>query len=427
MNEDLLHYIWKFQLFNHNDLKLTSGEPLQIIRSGIHNTDSGPDFFNGQIKIGLTKWAGNIEIHTLSSHWFQHKHQEDETYERIILHVVWEDDKPVKQSNGDFVPTLQLRGLVNKTILEKYEVLNKAKAWIPCEDYLDSVDQFIKIQALERNLVNRLELRSARIDQLLELNKNDWEATLYQLLAKAFGFKVNSVPFELLASSIDYAIVRKLQTNELQLSALFFGQAGFLKQEWKGNYPVSLSEEYKFLKNKYRLESLNVSLWKFMRMRPSNFPTIRIAQFITIFNENKNLFRAILEAEKISDLKKLFEVEANHYWKSHYRFDVPASKNTFKKLGEESIHILLINSVIPLLFNYGKKIGDEALSERAMLFLQGLPSEKNSITKKWNELGIGAQSAYDSQALIELKNNQCSNKKCLTCTIGSSILKTTRE
>ncbi|MBL4708710.1 MAG: DUF2851 family protein [Flavobacteriales bacterium] len=427
MNEELLHYIWKFQLFNHQDLKLTSGESFQVIRSGIHNTDSGPDFFNGQVKIDSTKWAGNIEIHTLSSHWFQHKHQEDETYDRIILHVVWEDDKPVLQANGNLVPTIELKGLVNKTILEKFEVLHKTKAWIPCENYIHTIDRLVKIQAIDRNLISRLEQKSSRIDQILKLTKNDWEATLYQLLAKSFGFKVNSVPFELLAASIDFSKVRKLQQNEEQLSSLFFGQAGFLEQEWKGSYPISLQEQYQFLKNKYQLEALNVSIWKFMRMRPSNFPSIRIAQFVALFHQNKNLFQAVLESEKLTDLKKLFEVEANHYWKSHYRFDVPASKNAIKKLGEASIHILLINSVIPLLFNYGKRIGNEVLVERAVQLLQGLPPERNAITKKWRELDVIAQSAYDSQALIELKNNQCSNKKCLTCAVGSSILKTSRE
>ena len=423
MNEDLLHYVWNFQLFNSKGLKTTEGEDVTIVRSGAQNFDSGPDFFNGQVRIGSTLWVGNIEIHKKSSDWLKHNHQNDVAYSKIILHVVWEDDRPVLQSNGAFVPTIELNGLVKKSIFEKFEVLQNSKTWIPCESEIGNIDDFVKIQTIERKLIERLEFKSERLNQILVLRKNDWEATLYQLLAKYFGFKVNAVPFELLANSVDFNLLRKHRNNEKQLSALFFGQAGFLQEDFKGSFPEILQNEYSFLANKYNLQPLEKSIWKFMRMRPSNFPTIRIAQFVALFVKNQNLFQAIIEVKQLSKLQELFEVDAHSYFDSHYRFDVPGSKKQRKKLGTSSIDILLINVVIPVLFNYGKHIADIKVQERSIEFLQAITWERNSIIKKWKELGMPISSAYDSQALIQLKNEDCRNKKCLTCTIGNAILK----
>lgn len=424
MNEDLLQYIWNFQLFNSLGLVTTENEKVQVIRSGSQNFDSGPDFFNGQARIGETLWVGNIEIHTKSSEWKKHNHQNDIAYSKIILHVVWEDDEPVIQKNGERVATVELKGLVKKSVFEKYASLSNAKSWIPCESEIENVDAFVKIQVIERKLIERLELKSSRLNQILKLRKNDWEATLYQLLAKYFGFKVNAVPFELLANSVDFNLVRKHRVNEDQLLALFFGQAGFLSQEFNGNYPASLKKEYSFLANKYKLQLLDNELWKFMRMRPLNFPSVRIAQFVGLFVKNSNLFQAIIEAEQLSDLQSIFKMETHPYFDTHYRFDVPASKKQKKIIGSSSIDILLINVVIPVLFNYGRQTDNENIQSKATEFLQEISWEKNSITKKWKALGMPLSSAYDSQALIQLKNEDCSNKKCLTCAIGTAILKT---
>ena len=423
MNEDLLQYIWNFQLFNSLSLLTTEDELVSIVRSGTQNFDSGPDFFNGQVRIGQTLWVGNIEIHIRSSDWVKHNHQNDVAYSKIILHVVWEDDQPVMQENGQKVPTIELKGLVKKSVFEKFEVLQNAKTWIPCETEIGSVDKFVKIQTIERMLVERLELKSNRLNQILLLRKNDWEATLYQLLAKYFGFKTNAVPFELLANSTDFNLIRKHRNNENQLLALFFGQAGFLHSEFRGDFPDKLKKEYSFLASKYDLQALNQSIWKFMRMRPSNFPTVRIAQFVGIFIKNANLFQAIIEATEVSELQKLFKVETHPYFETHYQFDIPASKKQPKKLGASSVDVLLINVVIPILFNYGKHIADERIKERAIEFLQAITWERNSITKKWKELGMPISSAFDSQALIQLKNENCSHIKCLTCGIGNAILK----
>ena len=423
MNEDLLQYIWNFQLFNSNNLLTTNKEEVTVVRVGTQNLDSGPDFFNGQIRIGSTLWAGNIEIHNKSSDWKKHNHQNDIAYSRIILHVVWEDDEPLIQKNGEVVPTVELKGLVKKTVFDKYKLLRSSLSWIPCETEFSKVADFIKIQTIERKLVERLETKSNRLSQILTLRKNDWEATMYQLLAKYFGFKTNAVPFELLANSVDFKLVRKHRDSELTLLALFFGQAGFLKPEMKGDFPIKLQLEFDFLKNKYALQPLDHSIWKFMRKRPSNFPTIRIVQFCAIFSKNANLFQEIPEANSVSVLKELFIVRTHKYFDTHFRFDVPTGKKQPKNLGKSSVDILIINVIIPLLFNYGRHISDERIEQRAIAFLQEITWEKNSITKKWKELGMPSNSAFDSQALIQLKTVDCSNKKCLTCGIGNAILK----
>lgn len=423
MNEDVLHYLWQYQLFNHTQLSLTDGSPFSVIKPGILNKDAGPDFFNGQIKIGNTIWAGNIEIHYKASDWLKHGHDKDQVYDKVILHVVWDADYTISRtSNNESIPTLELKGLVKKSLLEKYESLKSSKSWIACEKELEHIDAVTKEKLIESRLFERLEQKVNRIEQLLILSKNDWEGTFFQLLAKYFGFKTNAIPFELLASSLSFSIFRKHWTSSKQMAALLFGQAGFLAKDYKGDYPRALREEYKFLKNKYKLSPIDIILWKFMRMRPASFPTIRIAQFIALYEKNNNLFQKLVEAKSIDDLKQLFDVTPNKYWDVHYRFDIPAAKKSKKRLGDGSINILLINVVVPILFSYGKKIGDDALVERAIGFLQELPSEKNNITKKWKERFMPLSSAYDSQALLQLKNNHCKPKKCLSCAIGNTIL-----
>jgi hypothetical protein len=423
MNEDFLHYIWKFQLFNHHQLLTTEGDKLEIVKAGLHNLDSGPDFFNGQLILDQTRWAGNIEIHIRSSDWFKHGHQKDEVYDKVILHVVWEKDRKVHRDNGEEIPCIELKGRVKRSILEKYQELSSQKAWIPCESDIQGVEASVVHHQLDRVLVERLEVKSNRVDQILELSINDWEQTLYQLLCKYLGFKVNAAPFELLATSLPLSILRKHQSNLVQLEALLLGQAGFLTEEMKGEYPKNLRKEYRFLQQKYQLQPLDSTLWKFMRMRPVNFPTIRIAQLAALIHKQNKLFSKLLSAESIHELRKLFDVTASAYWDSHYRLDVPASDKRKKAIGKSSIEGLLINVVVPLFFSYAQKTADQALKGRLLGYLEAIAPEKNRIVKKWQELGVEPQSAYDTQALIQLKQNHCDLKKCLTCIIGNSILK----
>jgi hypothetical protein len=423
MTEDFLHYIWNFQRFNPHALHCVSGEPVEVIKSGVHNLDSGPDFFNSRLKIGDTEWAGNVEIHLRSSDWYKHGHQSDKVYDKVILHLVWEDDQPVKRANGDLIPTLELKGRVSKVVLDKYQTLSDSKLWVPCANEFSSVDDIYIKQQMDRMMVERLEQKSERIDRLLSLHVSDWEEVFYQLLCRYFGFKVNATPFELLSTTLPFSILRKHQNNQLQLEALLFGQAGFLNEDFKGDYPLQLQKEYQYLAKKYQLKAMDVSLWKFMRMRPSNFPTIRLAQLAALIHKHQKFFSPLIESKEVKQLSDFFKVKAFGYWNAHYRLDVPAARNHEKKLGKQSVQLLLINVVAPLLFNYGLKKGSENFKEKAIELLENLPAEKNTITKKWEALGAPLKNAFHSQALIQLKNNHCEFKKCLTCMLGNAIIK----
>lgn len=423
MTEDFLHYIWKYKLYNATQLITTSGEPIVIHKAGEHNTNAGPDFFNAKLKIGDTLWAGNIELHVKSSDWEKHNHTNDKLYDSIILHVVHVDDKPIQRLNGEIVATLELKGKFDESVFEKYLALQKSKDWIPCAKQVKNVDSFILNTWLERLAVERLERKATEVKQLLQLNKNNWEETFYQSIAKSFGFKINALPFELMAKALPLNLLVKHKPSLFQLEALLFGQAGLLETTFTETYPQYLQNEYNFLRIKYSLQSIDAHLWKFMRLRPLNFPTIRIAQFATLIFNSLHLFSKIVEAENIDALKKLFITDVSEYWETHYTFDV-ATKLKSKKLGELAIHGLIINTVVPFLFVYGKLQGEEKYCDRALSFLEKLDAEENSIIENWNHLGVKAEHALHSQSLIELKNNYCANKCCLTCAVGKAILST---
>lgn len=423
MEEKFLHYIWQFQLFNLQQLKTTVGEKLEIIKVGIHNKDAGPDFFNGQIRLSKTRWAGNIEIHLKSSDWYKHKHQNDLAYDKVILHVVWENDVDVFRENGEPIPTFELKGKVKKSKLTQYQNLLKTNNWVPCEPQLEMVDKSIQHMQLDRMLIERLESKAKRISQILELNKNDWEACLYQLLCKYFGFKVNAVPFELLASSLPYQLLRKYQCNLFQMEAILFGQAGFLEEEMHGSYPISLKKEYEFVSKKHRLKPIDKHLWKFSRMRPSNFPTLRIAQLAQLLSQHSSLFQTIIGANTKKEVERPFNISASEYWNTHYRLDVPSANKQIKNLGKSSTLTLLINVVCPLLFTYGSKTDNQDIKDKAIQLLETLDSEQNAILKKWNKIGIKSDNAARGQALLQLKKEHCELKKCLTCMIGNALIK----
>ena len=423
MKEEFLHFIWKFKYFNLSDLKLTNGESLEIIRSGSANQHAGPDFFDARLKIGNTKWAGNVEIHLKSSDWYRHQHENDPLYDQLILHVVWEDDRPVSRRDGSLIPTLILKGKVSRMMLEKYTEWKKNPKWVPCGKDLKAVSTVIKQQQIDRMLIARLEEKSRRIEEILALNQQDWEATLYHILAKYFGFKVNAVPFELLTASTPFSLLRKYQSKPKQLTALLFGQAGFLKAACKGSYPMSLKKEYEFLKNKHNLQAMDASAWKFMRMRPANFPTIRLAQFAELYSRHIHLFQKLKESGKLASLMELFQLETHSYWESHYRFDVPAARKTKKRLGKTSIELLMINAVIPVLFTYAAMHDKIEMKQKVLTYLQQLPLEKNRLIRGWSKYKMPMENAYDGQALIQLKNSLCDQKKCLNCGIGTQLLK----
>lgn len=422
MNEEFLHYIWKFKLFNQQDLKTLSGETVEIVKAGTHNTDAGPDFFNAQLKIDSTLWAGNVEIHINSSDWEKHSHQRDKAYNNVVLHVVYNADKPVFRASGELIPTIELKERIAEKIVDNYQNFNASNDWVPCEKQVGTVPSLIINSAVDRLLLERLERKSLTIINSLELNNNNWEETFYQQLARNFGFKTNAEPFELLAKSLPMIYLGKHKSSLLQIEALLFGQAGLLEEHYKDKYLQTLQNEYVFLKHKLKLQSIDGHLWKFLRLRPLNFPTIRIAQFANLVFNATHLFSKIIETTEFVALKKLLDVDVSEYWLTHYTFDkVSVSKK--KHLGEEAVNNIIINTVVPFLFVYGKQKKEEMYVERALEFLENTAGESNAIIEKWKALKLPVKTAYSTQALLQLKNEYCNHKKCLSCSIGSYLLK----
>lgn len=420
MNEDFLYYLWKYHL-SGKTLTGTGNEKIYIQHPGQQNYDSGPDFFNGNIRIDDTLWAGNIEIHTKSSDWFHHGHQNDANYDNVILHVVYEDDRPVFRKSGKPIPTLVLKGKFNEKLLEKYQGFLLSKQWIPCQDDILKAGYFEILNWLHRLAIERLEQKAKEIEQMLKESKNDFREIFYRKLLRSYGFKTNSEAFEQLALSLPFSILAKHKYHLAQLEALLFGQAGMLNRNFSDEYPKQLQIEYQFLSQKYELKAIRPEAWKFMRMHPQNFPTIRIAQFAHLFYRSTALLQKILEAEKLNDVTNLLQTQASGYWLTHYRFDKPANSKP-RKMGKPSIYLILINTIIPFVFVYGKRTNQPSLCEKAMDWLTSLPAEKNYITRNFNLLGIKPENALQSQALIQLKTFYCKNKQCLHCAIGHHLL-----
>jgi len=422
MQEEFLWHIWKFRLFDNNDLKTTDGEPLQILKVGEHNTNSGPDFFNARIKVGTTTWAGNVEIHANASGWKKHLHQNDKAFDNIILHVVYEADEKLFRKSGEEIPTLELKNKIPQNIYGKYLQFKSSKDWIPCEKQIFSVDKFTVNNWLDRLLAERLERKSKAIIDSLKQNKNNWEETFYQMLARNFGQKINSEPFERLAKSLPVSVLAKHKNSLQQIEALLFGTAGMLEKNLKDDYLKGLQKEFTFLKSKFQLKPIDSSLWKFMRLHPPNFPTIRISQFANLIHKSSHLFSKILEVTSLKQITALLETESSEYWKMHYRFGKPSPERK-KTLGKNSIHGIIINTVVPFLFIYGKEKREEKFCSRSLSLLEKLEAENNSITEKWKAIGIPSKNSYETQALLQLKNEYCSKKRCLECAIGNALLK----
>lgn len=420
MKEEFLQFIWRHGLYQKEKLKTTDGHSIEIISGGQSNYDSGPDFFNAKVKIGKTVWAGNIEIHQKSSQWYQHRHDSDAAYENVILHVVEADDKPVRVKSHE-LPTLVLG--YQKELRSNYEDLLKSKHWIACQERLAEVDPFILRFWFSSLMIERLESKTGEMVKLLEQNKNNWNETFYQLLARNFGMKTNALPFELLAKSLPLNILSKHKNDLFQTEALLFGQSGLLNEALLGDdYFLPLRKEYSFLYRKYNLSGIESHLWKFMRLRPINFPTIRIAQLAMLIHHSSALFSHVLETEDLEELRKLFKVTASEYWNTHYRFNKPSEENHPKTLGETAFNNLVINTIVPLLFVYGDQHLDQGMKDRALFMLEKLAPEENKIIRQWNESGIESRSAFETQALLQLKNNYCDQKKCLHCQLGAKII-----
>ncbi len=421
MSEEFLHYIWRFQLWNTQNLTTVDGQELNVISTGQHNHDSGPDFFNAKIRIGKTMWAGNVEIHINSSDWVKHQHTYDDAYNNVILHVVYNLDKEVFNSSGQKIPALHAGQYLNDNVYSKYLSLQK-NLWIACGYQLGEVDDFIWRNWLERLLIERLEKKTETLQELMNYTGDDWAETFYIAIAKNFGFTANQMPFEQLAKSIKQSIIARHRKSLLQVEALLFGSAGLLLDHFKDEYPRKLISEFNILQKKYGISPMEGHIWKFLRMRPSNFPTIRLSQFAALITRTESLFSRLIHAKDLEEMRSLFNVSASEYWNSHYSFDKTSATVRMKKLGTFTVDMLLINTVLPFLFLYGKIKGDDAFAMHALSLFEKLPAENNAIIRKWIGFGIKPVSALQSQALLELRKNYCVEKKCLNCTIGLKIL-----
>ncbi|MGB5500000.1 MAG: DUF2851 family protein [Maribacter sp.] len=423
MREDLLQFIWKYKKLQLEQMVTTNNESLIIIDVGLHNQQAGPDFFNAKINIDGQLWAGNVEVHINSSDWYAHHHEEDINYENVILHVVWKDDMVIYRKDNTRIPTLELCQYIPEALLNNYQALfDKSRTnFINCENEISGIDEFKVNNWLNRLYIERLEQKNILINELLESSKNDLESVLYILLLKNFGLKINGESFLSLANALDFHIVRKLQQNPTKIESILFGLTGLLNDDSIIDpYHADLKNQYHYLKHKFDLSETGVIAPEFFKLRPPNFPTIRLSQFANLYGENHNLFEKVIHTTTIADLYKIFSVSASAYWDDHFTFG-KRSKKSSKKLTKKFIDLLIINTILPLKFSYSKHLGKDS-NEGLFTLIGSLKKEENTILKKFAALGIGIKTASDSQAILQLYNQYCSKNKCLQCAIGSSLL-----
>jgi hypothetical protein len=421
MREEILQYIWKFQYYNNKELFTTAGDRVSVIHPGSHNVNQGPDFIEAKIKINDTLWAGNVELHINSSHWNLHHHSSDNNYSNIILHIVWNHDVEIKDASGNNLPTLELKSRVSKLLLEKFAQLMENSQFIPCEKLSHQLSQLSLTSWKQRLVAERLLSKSKHIFHILEQTSFHWEETFWWLIAANFGLKVNSEMFKKIAQSLPLNILAKHKNNIIQIESMLFGQAGLLEKNFDEKYPQMLQREYLFYQKKYKLKPVDGELF-FLRMRPANFPTIRLAQLAMLIHNSEHLFSKIKETKSVNEVKKMLALEANDYWHYHYIFDEETERRV-KRLGKQMVDNIIINTIVPILFSYGLYHEDEFYKEKAISWLEDISPEKNAITKGFENLHYSNKNAFDSQAYIQLKNNYCHHKLCLECAIGNSFFK----
>lgn len=423
MREDLLHFIWKYKKLQLQNLVTTRDESLVIIDPGSHNLQSGPDFFNAKINIDGQLWAGNVEVHPNASDWYVHHHEEDVAYDNVILHVVWHDDINVYRKDNSLIPTLELKRYVSEDLLKSYKGLfeNRSNKFINCENGISTVDKFTVRNWFERLYIERLEQKSELVNTLLKSSNNDWEKVLFMLLLKNFGLNINGASFLTIAHALDYSIVRKLRNDHFQLESVFFGLAGLLDyNKIKDPYFDSLKKEYAYLRKKFDLAQESVQRPEFFKLRPTNFPTIRLSQIAALYEVHENLFQKVIKAPGLDDLYAIFDISASRYWDIHFTFG-KESKKSPKKLTKPFIDLLLINTILPLKFCYAHHRGTDGIVG-IFPIIERIKKEDNSILNKFKATGVQAKTAGDTQAILQLYKEYCSKNKCLQCAIGSSLL-----
>lgn len=420
MNEDLLQYLWKNVLFQPGSLRSTDREPVTVLHPGTQNDHAGPDFLNARIKIGTTVWAGNVELHIRTSDWHKHKHSANPVYHNIILHVVYEDDEPL---GGASFPTLELKSHVNEEVIDRYRRLMALNHAIPCAAQLPRVPELIWGNWLDRMLAERWEQRLGEWQLLWLQAGNDWRTLLYYRLAANFGFHVNRDAFLELALSIPLNVLVKHRNSLLQTEALLFGQSGLLQSVQQDEYMQQLEKEYHFLRRKYQLTPMLAHRWKFMRLRPFNFPTVRIAQFAMLIHQSLELFARLMEIKHAAELMPLLEIHAGAYWDNHFRFGEATGELQVKYLGRDAVLNIMINTVAPMQYLYSRLQGKSSLHENSVNLLHSVKAEDNKIIREWHAVGVDVHNAAQSQALLQLFHQYCSTKNCLNCAVGNRLVR----
>lgn len=429
--EQLLHYVWKHKLFPLQQLKTTDGQTVEIIDPGLHNRkDAGPDFFNAKMKIGDTLWVGNVEIHSKASDWYRHGHDHDSAYDNVILHVVGDADRQVQTVKGDNVPQLVLP--VPGHVKDNYAELLQQDIYPPCYRIIPDLPTIMIHSWMTALQTERLEQKSKTIEKWAEQKNGDFEAAFFTTLARNFGFGINGDAFELWAQNIPLGAVMHHRDNLMQIEAIFMGQAGLLDidtvperyrtEAISDGYFTKLKNEYDYLAYKFSMKPCDPKIWRFLRLRPQNFPHIRISQLANLYYESKINLSKLVECRTIEQLEEILKTKVTTYWETHYTFG-STSTRTQKYLSQTSLNLLMINTAIPMMFTYGRHTMDETLCERALNLLEQLKAENNYIIRMWQDCGLPVFSAGDSQALIQLKKEYCDKRECLRCRIGYEYLK----
>jgi hypothetical protein len=417
MNEKLLYYLWQQQLTN-KPMTTTDQRELVVVRAGQRNTNSGPDFLFAQLQLDKITWAGHVEMHIKSSDWYVHNHHVDKAYDNVILHVVWEEDMPVFASDDHPLATVVLRDFVDKTLIHRYQELSTSDLWIPCADRIKHIDRFKQMAFFDRLYLERLAQKTKVFQQWLDQTANDWENVLFIALAKGFGLSVNGLAFAAIAQSIPFSVIRKTQDHE-ELEALLFGQAEMLRAETDDAYLEKLQKKYRYAKHKLQLNEVNEKV-KLFRMRPSSFPTIRLSQLAQLYALHSQLLNNILEGDPQKIVEEVFRVSTSDYWSTHHVFGKEHAKRN-KGLSKSFLDLLIINTLIPYLFCYYKAHGINKTDE-LISWASSIQAESNSTIRAFSSLGVSAASALDSQALLQLKNAYCDQKKCLSCSFGQEFI-----
>ena len=427
MTESFLQYVWHHKLLE-GGLTTVDGQPVIVERAGDLNRDAGPDFLDARLSIGGIQWAGNVEVHIKASDWNLHHHSQDKAYNNVVLHVVYVYDADVILENGRKLPTVEITDAIPDHVWRNYEELMQSASTneIPCAPRIKETPTFLFHTGQDRLLVERLQRKSDDVERLLKSTRGNWEQTCYQLVAHYFGGKTNGFPFELLAKVTPMRVLAKIKDNPFRVEALFFGQAGMLNGIFFDDYPNALQREYNYLAAAHNLTPMQAHLWKFFRMRPVSFPTLRISQFAALISQSSNLFSKLLETKETKVLHSYFDVQASDYWQSHYQFDKPIDDKalpTVKRLGINTIDTILINAWVPLLFKYGQAHDDESLKEQALTILHNIRPESNRIVRLWQSAGVEPADAADTQALLQRYNEYCSHKRCLDCSLAFRLIR----